>query len=295
MICPHSFQRLLLGGGALVLSLAGTQAQSAAGDAVAPDKSGYTLFNPTPSDLMRELSPDRPDKTESPYTVDAGHFQLEMDFANFTATDTNGTRIRAWNIAPINLKIGLLNRVDLQFVFDNYFQVRTHDPGATPETTTQSGVGDFATRLKINLWGDDGGPTAFALLPFIEFPTNTDGLGNDAIDGGVILPLAVKLPADFDLGMETAVSFLRTGADHGYHEEFFNSITVGHDLVGKLSAYLEFFSSVSTERHCTWVGTIDTGLEYLLTKNIQLDGGCNFGVSRAADDFNPFTGITIRF
>ena len=48
------------------------------------DKSSYTIFNPVPRDLMRELTPDRPDKTESPYTVDAGHFQLEMDFANFT-------------------------------------------------------------------------------------------------------------------------------------------------------------------------------------------------------------------
>ena len=31
-----------------------------------PDKSGYTLFNPTPEEYMREISPDRPDKTEQP-------------------------------------------------------------------------------------------------------------------------------------------------------------------------------------------------------------------------------------
>ena len=48
------------------------------------DKSGYHLFHPTPRALMREMSTDRPDQTESAYTVDAGHFQLEMDFANFT-------------------------------------------------------------------------------------------------------------------------------------------------------------------------------------------------------------------
>ncbi len=130
---PALFSRLLLGGGTLVLPLAGDAGaiREPAPGAVAPDKSVYTLFNPTPPDLMRELSPDRPDKTESPYTVDAGHFQLEMDFANFTATDTEGARIRAWNVAPINFKIGLLNQVDLQFVFDNYLHVRRHDPGAT--------------------------------------------------------------------------------------------------------------------------------------------------------------------
>jgi hypothetical protein len=50
---------------------------SAAEDAVKPlpDKGGYNLFNPAPRELMRELTPDRPDKTESPYAVDAGHIQ----------------------------------------------------------------------------------------------------------------------------------------------------------------------------------------------------------------------------
>ncbi len=69
---------------------------------------------------MRELSPDRPDKTESPYTLDAGHFMLEMDFANYTHDQSDGTTTKAWNVAPFNIKAGLFNHVDLQFVFDDY-------------------------------------------------------------------------------------------------------------------------------------------------------------------------------
>src|SRR5213594_318437 len=65
---------------------------SVPGETASKDKSSYTIFNPVPHDLMRELSPDRPDKTESPYTVDAGHFQLEMDFVNYTHDhDTAGS------------------------------------------------------------------------------------------------------------------------------------------------------------------------------------------------------------
>ena len=73
-----------------------------------PDKSGYNFLNPTPDEAMRELSPDRPDKTESPYTVDAGHFQLEMDFANYTQDDSKGVKTYAWNVAPVNVKVGSL-------------------------------------------------------------------------------------------------------------------------------------------------------------------------------------------
>jgi hypothetical protein len=43
------------------------------------------------------------------------------------------------------------------------------------------------------------------------------------------------------------------------------------------------------------VGTVDTGLTYLVSENIQLDGGINIGVTRAADDFAPFIGLTWRF
>lgn len=85
-----------------------------------PDKSQFHLFNTTPPQWMREMATDRPDKTESPYTVDAGHFQIEMDLATFTYDKHNpardGTLVRTWNIAPMNLKVGLLNDVDAQFI-----------------------------------------------------------------------------------------------------------------------------------------------------------------------------------
>ena len=259
-----------------------------------PDKSGCNLFNPVPDALLRELSPDRPDKTESPYTLDAGHFMLEMDFANFTYDQSDGTTTKAWNVAPFNLKAGLCNNVDVQIVFNNYLRVRTEDR-QVGTTATQLGIGDLTARLKINLWGDDGGKTAFALLPFVKFPTSTDGLGNNAVEGGVIFPLAVKLPGDFDLGLETAASCLRDDGDSNYHADFINSVTLDHAIIGKLSGYLEFFSDISTESHAGWIGTVDTGLEFLVTENVQLDCGCNFGVTRAADNFNPFAGITIRF
>jgi hypothetical protein len=262
-------------------------------NSVPPDKGGYNLFNPVPENLLRDLSPDRPDATESPYTVDAGHYQLEMDFANFTYDKTGGTTTKAWDVGDFNFKAGLLNNVDLQLVYDNYLNVRTED--SSGKSTMQSGSGDFTTRLKINLWGDDGGQTAFALLPFVKFPTSTDDLGNNAVEGGVIFPLAVSLPHDFDLSLETAASLMKNDDNGGYHEEFIASASVDHPIIGKLSGFVEFFSNFTTQSHSSWVGTADTGLEYLVTKNIQLDCDCYFGVTHAAPDFNPFAGITARF
>ncbi len=37
-----------------------------------------------PDDQQRDFNPDRPSQFTGPFTVDAGHFQLEMDLANYT-------------------------------------------------------------------------------------------------------------------------------------------------------------------------------------------------------------------
>ncbi len=244
------------------------------------DKNSYHLFNPTPVSLLRELNTDRPDKTESPYTVDAGHFQLEMDLVSYTRDGKQDL----FAIAPVNLKVGLLNNVDLQFIAETY-NVQ-HDG---------NGYGDTLVRLKVNFWGNDGGATAFGVMPFAKFPTSQHQFGNSAVEGGIIFPLAIKLPRDFELGTMTEVDYIRNENNSGYHQEFINSVTVSHAIVGELSGYAEFFSAVSNERDSRWIGTVDFGFTCKVTPNIQLDAGLNIGVTSAADDLNPFIGFSVRY
>src|SRR6266404_6232942 len=59
-------------------------AQGPVTDQPAVDKSAFHLFNPTPPDYLREMDTDGPGATESPYTVDAGHFQFEMALVSYT-------------------------------------------------------------------------------------------------------------------------------------------------------------------------------------------------------------------
>ena len=81
----------------------------------------------------------------------------------------------------------------------------------------------------------------------------------------------------------------------GYHAEFVNSVEIGHDLFGNLSGYLEFFSAVSTERDADWEWSFDPGLIYNATKNLQFNVGVNIGVTRSADDWAAFAGMTWRY
>lgn len=261
-------------------------------------KSAYHLFHPAPRELMREMSTDRPDQTESPYTVDAGHFQVEMDFVNATFDrDRSGggdVRTEVWGIAPLNLKLGLLNNVDIQFAFDTQVSSRVED-GVAGTVDEASGLGDLQTRLKINLWGNDGGTTAFAMMPFVKWPLPSNDLRNGKTEGGVIFILGYELPAGWGSAVMTEFDFVRNAANEGYDTDFVNSITFSHDIVGNLGWYVEFFSVVSTARESDWQGQADVGITYAVNDNTQLDMGCNFGVTQSAPDFNPFIGLSWRY
>jgi hypothetical protein len=261
-----------------------------------PDKSGYTLLNPVPKELMREMSTDRPDQTESAYSVDAGHFQFESDIVSWSRDYDRGagTVNETGTFGSVNMKVGLLHNTDFQVIIDSYVRSRTTDR-STGATERIGGIGDITPRLKVNLWGNDGGPTALAIMPYVKIPTAKRGLGNNSVEGGVIAPFAAELPWGFGLGAQTELDFMRNDGRSGHHVEWVNSITVGHDIVGALAGYVELFTITSFERGAPWQGFFDVGFTYGLTADIQLDAGCNFGITESAPDYNPFLGITFRF
>jgi hypothetical protein len=263
-----------------------------------PDKSKYNLFRPTPDAFLREMATDRPDKTESAYTLDAGHYQIEMDLLSYTCdrSSAGGEHLttKALAIAPINLKVGVLNNLDLQIIAETYNIQRTKDRD-TNRSTRVSGFGDLLLRCKTNLWGNDGGPSALSVMPFVKLPTNQHDLGNGALEGGIIFPFAMELPADWGFGAQAELDWLQDSTRSDYHGEFINTVTVSHDIVGKLAGYVELFSNLSTERGAKWIATFDFGFTYAITRDIQLDAGMNVGLTDAADDLNPFLGLSLRY
>jgi hypothetical protein len=264
----------------------------------APDKSHYNLLNPTPRSFMREMDTDRPDKTETPFTVDAGHFQIESDLVAFehdhdTSHGANATS-DAWSFVTLNLKAGLCNFSDFQLVLAPYSRIRSRDRIAA-QTSTQSGFGDVLTRIKINLWGNDSGSSALAVMPFAKWPTSQDKLGNNAIEGGIIFPWAVELPAGFGLGGMTEFDWLEDSTATSYHPEFVNTITLSHVVIGKLGGFIELATEVSAESNTPWIGTFDFGFAYAFTPDLRLDVGAYIGVTKSAPDIAPFIGMSVRF
>jgi len=275
---------------ALVLSLDSSVGVAAPleGD---PPGGAYHLFRPVPRSAMREMSTDRPDRTESAYTLDAGHLQLEMDALAYTRDRTQGARFDGVRVATSNLKFGLTPRTDFQLVLETWNRERFAAHGT--ERVENSGFGDISTRLKVNLWGNDGGRTAFAVMPFMTLPTGQNDLGVGRTEGGIILPLAIELPREWGLGLMAQMNLHHPSAAE-YHAEWIGSATASHDVVGNLSGFVELFGAWPTERGAEWTGTFDGGLTYAISPNFVVDSGFYAGLSEATENLTLFLGISLR-
>lgn len=257
-----------------------------------PSKSKYSLFYRTPDDQMRDFATDRPDKTESAYTVDAGHIMHETDIINYTYNQDHGVREDSYFIFAPNVKIGLTNNTDIQFIYQPYVHQRLKDKPLR-QISKKDGSGDLVIRLKTNMWGNDDGSTAGAVMPYVKLPVGSRELGNDSVEGGLIVPFAIALTDQTDMGLMTQVDFLRNDADTDYYAQWVNTMTVSTPLVGELSAYNELY--LATSHGNKPAATFDAGLTYMMTPNMQFDVGVNIGLNKEADNLNPFVGLSQRF
>ena len=236
---------------------------------------------------MREFVTDRPDKTEAPITVDAGHFQHETDLLNVAIDSAGGdTDVSLLAFAP-NLKLGLTNDIDIQFVMESF----TYSQSAGRKTS--SGNGDLTTRLKVNMWGNDSGSSALALMPYVKVPLNRGEVGNNDVEGGLIIPFAFALTETTGVGLMTQYDLVSDEDDGGYDVQFVNSATIGTDLSDDFGGYIEVWGAAM--RDAKPQVTFDVGITYTYDENTQFDIGLNTGVSDAADDLNPFIGLSQRF
>lgn len=238
---------------------------------------------------LRELSTDRPDATEGPFTVDAGRIQLEMSAASYTRNRLDGVRTTEWVLAPFNVRLGVTPQIEAGLFVTPHQRV-TEQPRGGAKTTVQ-GTGDTVLRAKYNFWGNDGGSTALGVFVDVKLPTAADGLGNDKVEAGVALPLAFEVGAGWDGAGMTRVDFVRTEAGRR-RSVWVNTVAIGRDIVPDLGMFLELVSAVGDGAH---VLTFNCGLTRKLGEQLQLDLGVNFGVTRTAPDLTVFAGFSRKF
>jgi hypothetical protein len=219
--------------------------------------------------------------TEWTTTVQPGHFLLEVDALSLTIDREPGLKYTAFGAASTFLTTGLTKNLDLQVGAEFYISQKFDAAGLTER---QSGVGDVYIRTKYRFYESEDTYTSIAVLPYIKLPTNSGGVGNDAVEGGIIIPFQTELIGGFDFAAMAELDFLRNDADDGYDSYWFASASLGRKFFRAVGVYGEATVAKSSGG-APWEGTIGAGATLEVSKFAWWDFAIYRGISDGASDW----------
>lgn len=220
--------------------------------------------------------------TEHPSTVAPGRFLLEMDALSLTLDREEGGKYTAFGAGSAFLSTGLTDRWDVQ-VGAELFISQKYESGNFTER--DSGIGDVYVRTKYRFYDNPDTGTMAAILPYVKIPTNTGGVGNDALEGGFIVPWSTTLAGGFHCDFMGELDFLRNDADDGYDTYWYASASLSRSVTRAVGLYGEVAVGKSSGASAT-EGVLGGGVTLAVSENTWWDFAVYRGLSRGAADWN---------
>ncbi|HVV87045.1 MAG TPA: transporter [Kofleriaceae bacterium] len=272
----------------LLVALPAASARAGVFDVLEPD-TDYTLFHPAPRSELRELV-----RETSPYSIDAGHAQIDVDLVSATWGSDGSMSDRELDVMGFNARLGLTRRSDVQVEFHPYRETRVSAAGASMQH--DRGIGDTTVRLGLNLWGNDGGRTAAGLAPFVRIPTGTGGVGTGALEGGVTIPMELRLPLHLRAALSTEAEFADdVHGRRGVHPRLGVTAGLEHELVGPVSLTAEWRTTVDAEGAVmTYDQEVSSDATITINRDTEVRVGAALAMPQVRAGINPFVQMSYR-
>ncbi len=237
------------------------------------------------------LCTDRPTKSTGTCTADAGHLQIESDLVSYSESTAGGVVAQTWVLLNPTVKYGITNNLDVEATAA--LAIASH-AASGPQSETAAGVGDLYLKLKRRL--PLGTRTEIALLPVLKLPTAKHGLGNGAVEWGLLVPVVVRLDDDWSLNLSPEIDRLHNTAGSGYHTASAQLINLSRSLPHDWSLSFEWWSAWDADpAGATHQAALDLGFACLLRRNLQMDIGVNRGINAATPTIQAYLGIAKRY
>lgn len=224
----------------------------------------------------RELQSDRP----TPWTVEPGRLQLETSVFQYT----NDEGERTFAVGPQTLvKVGVQKLIDVELLFDGY----------NNQENGPRGAGDLGLRVKANLFGIDSADTALAVIVMTTFASGRREFHDQNAGPAGVLAFQTKVPAELELAV-TAGYASRHPVEQDRTSEIISHVSLARSLARNLHGFIELASLKDVHASGRWDATLDVGVYEKFGENLQVDAGIYLGLTEAAEDLNPFLGLTFR-
>ncbi|SFQ23260.1 transporter [Hymenobacter arizonensis] len=257
------------------------------------DSAHYSWRKPVPRNRLRELQPDRPGVTESPFTVDAGHLQVEMDAVRLRNSGKGNDELsRELRMAYTMLKFGLGRQTDVQLEFPMYTVAKSRPAGTSEWESRNAAFGDLMLRVKHNFLGhEQDGSFALAVIGLVRLPSG-GRVGQGGREYGMIVTSDIEVSDKANLEFQLASDLNYDREKAGRYLQFTPSVALEYDFTKKLGLITEGVGQWNTLQQ-RWEASFNIAPLLKLTPNVQLDAGTHIALNRLSDK-EYFVGITVR-
>lgn len=238
------------------------------------------------------IATDRPDFVESSDVVGRGRIQLETSLA-WERDRQGGTRTRQTS-TPTLLRIGVSEAWELRLETDGRLGLRSTDAGTT---TRERGWSDLAVGAK---WhqrdGDEAsGTPGLGWLLHVDLDSGSGPFRGQGLRPSLRMVAEWEFAGGWSLGVMPGL--YRDRDTSGQH--FVGGIlaaVVGKSFTDTVRGFVEVSGQqLASSHHGGSLVTLDTGVAWLLDKNLQVDVALARGVNRNAPDLAWTVGISARF
>jgi len=245
---------------------------------------------------MRPMTTERPSKNSSSYIIDVGHLQIESTLYSFTINKNSQQKLKQRSVFDsTTFRVGITKDSEISLVVTPFIWQKTRDR-QTAQSNNIKTNDDVLVRYKKNIFGGDatknGG--SLAMMPYLKIPASGSNYSNNHYEGGLKTHYDHKFDS-YLLSYLFDVSAIRKTDNSSYSALVGNIIDLGKNITPNLYTYVEVASYKSSQEKTAAKNYLDFGMIYQINKNLTVDAVANFGVSKAAEDFNFITGFAYRF
>ncbi|CAN7334267.1 transporter [Caulobacter sp. LjRoot300] len=247
-------------------------------------------------DAGRDFCADRPGKGSPPCVLDAGRFQAELGVADGAWSRGGGVSTDDTAFGALELRLGLTPTLEGQLSWTAHERIRQKDR-ASGAVSTVDGVGDLGLALRWSLRNPGGDGASVALQPFVTAPTGAEGIGGDAWQGGVIVPISLPLNADWSLALSPELDARADADGSGRHAGFGGAVGIGRSF-GPVALGAELWADREQDPsgHVTSASfDLTAGWTPASAKDLQLDASAYVGLNRDTPDLEVAVGVAKRF
>jgi hypothetical protein len=237
---------------------------------------------------QERIDTDRPDQTESAFTVPKGWLQAELGFAK-THYNKDFYTLDFWTLPTLLSRFGISKKFELRLLIENE---RWGDQKRLFKDTV--GLLPVEIGFKWNLIEEKG------IIPRISVIAQTglnrvssgfsDNHNNGFLSPGFSFSLQNTLSDHAALGYNIGMEW---NGDKFDSPVWFYTIAPGFDIGEKWYGYVEAFGFISSGEPSEHL--LDAGVAYYINDNSKLDASAGFGISRTAPDYYLSLGYSFRF